>query len=71
MCDDETIDLSIRDNGMGFDLEQSSKPGGHLGLLSMKERVRLAQGKLVVESTPGQGTHIRVGVPLTQGGRHV
>ncbi|NGZ61529.1 MAG: hypothetical protein CV081_13660 [Nitrospira sp. LK265] len=70
MCDDETIDLSIRDNGVGFDLEQSCKPGGHLGLLSMKERVRLAQGTLVVESTPGQGTHIRVAIPLTQGGQH-
>ena len=71
MCDEEMIDLSIRDNGVGFDLEQSSKPGGHLGLLSMKERVRLAQGTLEVESTPGQGTHIRVHIPLTQGGRHV
>jgi signal transduction histidine kinase len=70
MCDEEMIDLSIRDNGVGFDLEQSSKPGGHLGLLSMKERVRLAQGTLEVESTPGQGTHIRVHIPLTQGGRH-
>lgn len=71
MCDDETIDLSIRDNGVGFDLEQSGKPGGHLGLLSMKERVRLAQGRLVVKSTPGHGTHIQVGIPLAQGGRNV
>lgn len=70
MCDEEMIDLSIRDNGVGFDLEQSSKPGGHLGLLSMKERVRLAQGTLEVESAPGHGTHIRVHIPLTQGGRH-
>ncbi|NGZ09993.1 MAG: sensor histidine kinase [Nitrospira sp. LK70] len=71
MCDDETIDLSIRDNGVGFDLKQSDKLGGHLGLLSMKERVRLAQGTLEVESTPGHGTHIRVAIPLTQGGEHV
>jgi len=70
MCDEEMIDLSIRDDGVGFDLEQSSKPGGHLGLLSMKERVRLAQGTLEVESTPGHGTHIRVHIPLTQGGPH-
>jgi len=70
MCDEEMIDLSIRDNGVGFDLGQSSKPGGHLGLLSMKERVRLAQGTLEVESIPGHGTHIRVHIPLIQGGRH-
>ncbi|HWF60106.1 MAG TPA: sensor histidine kinase [Nitrospira sp.] len=70
MCDEEMIDLSIRDNGVGFNLEQFSKPSGHLGLLSMKERVRLAQGMLKVESTPGHGTHIRVHIPLTQGGQH-
>ena len=70
MCDEEMIDLSIRDNGVGFDLEQSSKPGGHLGLLSMKERVRLAQGTLEVDSIPGHGTHIRVHIPLIQGERH-
>ncbi|MGE3978249.1 MAG: ATP-binding protein [Nitrospira sp.] len=70
MCDEEMIDLSIRDDGVGFDLEQSRKPGGHLGLLSMKERVRLAHGTLEVESRPGYGTHIRVHIPLTQGGRH-
>ena len=37
---------------------------GHLGLLSMKERVRLVRGTLNVESTPLKGTEIRVNIPL-------
>lgn len=68
--EEETVTLSIRDNGVGFDIEQPSNPGGHLGLLSMKERTRLAKGTFEVESTPGHGTHIRVDIPLTHGGRH-
>lgn len=68
--EDKRIVLSVRDNGVGFDIEQPGKPDGHLGLLSMKERARLAKGTLEVESTPGHGTHIRVDIPLTHGGHH-
>lgn len=70
MCEEEKVDLFIFDNGVGFDVKQSSTPGGHLGLLSMKERVRMAKGALEVTSTPGHGTRIRVVIPLAQGGRH-
>jgi len=53
------IELTIRDNGIGFDLEQvidreESKRG--LGLTSMRERIQLSGGSSVIESTPGQGT---------------
>lgn len=61
MCEEEGVRLSVRDNGIGFDADRS---GGHLGLLSMQERVRLAKGRLKVESAPGRGTHIRVEVPF-------
>ncbi len=70
ICEDDAVTLSIRDNGVGFDAERSGKAGGHLGLLSMKERVRLVKGALDVESMPSRGTHIRVDVPLIQGGVH-
>jgi len=69
-CEEEKVDVCIHDDGMGFDVKQSSMPGGHLGLLSMKERARLAKGALEVTSTPGHGTRIRVEIPLAQGGRH-
>ncbi len=55
-------ELTISDNGTGFDpkaLGQSDhRPG--LGLLSMRERVELAGGRFSIESAPGTGTRIRV-----------
>jgi PAS domain S-box-containing protein len=55
-------ELTISDNGPGFDpkaLGQSGhRPG--LGLLTMRERVEFAGGKFTLESAPGKGTRIRV-----------
>jgi signal transduction histidine kinase len=60
----EAIILEIRDNGRGFD-PASSFPG-HLGLLSMQERVKNLAGVLSIESTAGQGTTIRARVPARE-----
>jgi signal transduction histidine kinase len=60
----EAIILEIRDNGRGFD-SASSFPG-HLGLLSMRERLKNLGGVLSIESTPGQGTTIRARVPARE-----
>jgi signal transduction histidine kinase len=60
----EATILEIRDNGVGFD-STSSFPG-HLGLLSMRERLKSLGGVLSIESTPGQGTTIRAWVPAHQ-----
>ena len=70
ICDEGMITLSVRDNGVGFDAVIASQGRGRLGLLSMKERVRLVRGTLNVSSSPGGGTHIDVGVPLS-GSHHV
>lgn len=48
------IELFIRDNGMGFDA--SGNFPGHLGLVSMRERVEKVGGTFNVTSTQGQGT---------------
>ena len=50
------IELTIEDNGIGFDPEISAKG---LGLLSMKERVEFSGGMLTIESDLGSGTTIR------------
>jgi PAS domain S-box-containing protein len=50
------IELSIEDNGIGFEPGNSGKG---LGLVSMKERVEFSGGILAVESAPGSGTTIR------------
>jgi signal transduction histidine kinase len=54
--------LEICDNGQGFDPSQSFPD--HLGLHSMRERAERLQGRFEVESEPGQGTAIRVWLPV-------
>lgn len=57
------IILRVRDAPGGFDVGSALKKGG-LGLISMEERVRLVNGKLTIESAPGQGTIVTASVPL-------
>jgi signal transduction histidine kinase len=52
------VRLIIMDNGVGFDAGQAEKRHG-LGLISMRERMRLVHGAISLKSTPGQGTTIR------------
>ena len=54
--------LAVRDDGVGFDPEHQRKRM-QLGLVSMRERMRLVNGTLDIESTPGQGTTIVAWVP--------
>jgi signal transduction histidine kinase len=61
-CDDTELELFVQDNGQGFD--PSGEFPGHLGLRSMKERVRDIGGNLEIDSEPGRGTRINVRVPL-------
>jgi signal transduction histidine kinase len=70
MCEDDVVSLSVRDDGVGFEAGHEAQMGGHLGLLSMKERVRMAKGTLDVESAPLHGTQIRVDIPLGPGALH-
>lgn len=71
ICDDDLVYLSVRDNGVGFDAAALGHTGTHLGLLSMKERVRLAKGRLDIDSSRGKGTHIRVEIPRNMEASHV
>lgn len=57
------LQLTVADAGAGFDPVGVQARGG-LGLASMRERVRLVQGELAVESSPGGGTRIFVRIPL-------
>lgn len=51
----------IEDDGLGFDPEQADDT--RLGLLGMGERIALVDGRLSVESRPGEGTTIAIEVP--------
>jgi signal transduction histidine kinase len=63
--DSGEIHLIVRDSGKGFDVETALQGKG-LGLTSMRERVRLVNGTIVIESRPAGGTNIHVRVPLGQ-----
>jgi len=65
-ADSEEIHLIVSDLGKGFDVE-AVLAGNGLGLTSMRERVRLVNGTIVIESKPGGGTTISVHVPLGSG----
>src|ERR1700745_1695410 len=57
------IHLIIRDSGKGFDVEAALQGKG-LGLTTMRERVRLVNGTISIESKPMGGTTIHVRVPF-------
>lgn len=59
----ESVQLDVRDNGVGFD-PKSSFPG-HLGLRSMQERVEKLKGRFEIDSFPGRGTHLKVYFPVS------
>jgi signal transduction histidine kinase len=63
------IRLEVADKGPGFvppPLEgpQATEDAAHIGLRGMRERVLLVGGSFSLESAPGQGTRIRVEVPV-------
>jgi PAS domain S-box-containing protein len=58
------IQLEVRDTGIGFDPEVAIGGQG-LGLISMRERLRLVKGDIFIESRPGRGTTIRARVGLS------
>ena len=56
----ETVQLSLSDNGRGFDM--NSKPGG-MGLRSIRDRISSIHGTIQIQSAPGHGTRLLVQVP--------
>jgi PAS domain S-box-containing protein len=57
------LHLVVRDFGAGFDVEAALRGKG-LGLTSMKERIRLVNGTIAIDSKPKGGTTIHVRAPL-------
>lgn len=65
--DDHKLELAIRDDGRGFDVEAPARPGPSLGIESMRERLAMLGGTLEVSSVPGSGTEIVATAPLRVG----
>ncbi len=65
---DSVVELCVTDDGRGFDLcaarlSERRKEGPGLGLFGMEERVRLLDGTLQIETSPGAGTTICAAIP--------
>jgi signal transduction histidine kinase len=56
------VELRISDDGVGFVAGERTRVG--LGLRSIEERVRLVRGTVQLESRPGEGTSLRVWMPI-------
>ncbi len=62
--EDGRIEVTIQDNGRGFDLDSDQQSGwGGFGLRFMSERAERVGGSLRIESGPGQGTRVVVSLP--------
>lgn len=61
----QSVVMSIRDNGQGFNLQDLEKiPPGYHGLNIIKERAEGLGGSLDIVTAPGSGTDIRVSLPV-------
>ncbi len=60
---DNDINISIEDDGNGFDFKNIQEG---LGLRGIRERFRILNGSVEIESTPGKGTHLFGTLPYKQ-----
>lgn len=65
----ERLHLAVMDNGKGFDPDAVSSTGDHFGLRGMRERAAGLAATLSVTSSLGEGTTIRLAVPLPRSER--
>ncbi len=60
------VEMRIRDDGVGFDLQRLLEAGGfgeHFGIKSLMERVELVNGEMAIHTAPGAGTEVLIQVP--------
>lgn len=64
------LNISIIDNGIGFDVEEVNKIGrtatGGFGLMNIRERLKLLDGNIQINSSPGSGTRLNIFIPLIE-----
>lgn len=65
------VQLSIADDGKGFDLTNTRERANGVGLVSIDQRVRTLGGTVHIETRPGGGTLIVVRLPSSDGTRRV
>jgi PAS domain S-box-containing protein len=67
--DGESIQITISDEGVGFDNSHMNRPGetgAGMGIFSIAERLSVIGGRLEINSTPGHGSRFVLTAPLRQ-----
>jgi two-component system, NarL family, sensor histidine kinase UhpB len=62
-ADSDRVTLRVADDGKGM---PEQLPGGTAGIAGMRERALLVGGRLTIDSRPGQGTEVRLTIPVEQ-----
>lgn len=65
---DGVLQIEVRDDGIGFDVESAMHGEGRqgVGLVGMRERAELLRGRVSVESAVGRGTVVRAVLPVDE-----
>jgi signal transduction histidine kinase len=63
--EDGRVFLEVKDDGKGFNVDKTEASLGH-GLVNMQRRIRMAGGEINLNSSPGNGTQVRVWVPKNE-----
>ncbi len=58
------IVITVKDDGRGFDTEKVKPTGGGMGLVGLQERTNMLDGRISINSSNGNGTEIRVILPI-------
>jgi signal transduction histidine kinase len=58
----DSLSLTVKDDGEGFDATDAFTEG-HFGLRGMQERIHRFEGRFEIDSTPHQGTSVRMEIP--------
>jgi signal transduction histidine kinase len=61
----DDLEIGVEDDGRGFDPEDVGEAHRGLGLLGMRERVALLDGRVAFESASGEGTRVKVRLPVS------
>jgi len=61
--EDKILHLQIKENGIGFNYEQAAVAPSGMGLNSIHKRIEMINGKLILNSSPSNGTNILIEIP--------
>lgn len=64
---DKVLFVNISDNGRGFNVHSIGEINGHYGLIGIRERVRILNGSIRINSEPKNGTSLKIEVPVEKG----